>query len=44
MSMLTELKDLVRLHNFSWGDVMEMTPIEYQAVRLMITEDIKPKS
>lgn len=41
MRILTDFKDLIRLHNFQWGELENLVPYEYEAIRLMIAEDIK---
>lgn len=41
MQMLSELKDMVRYHHYDQESLLDMSPVEYQATRLMIANDIK---
>ena len=38
---MNDLKDMVRYHKFQLSELLEMTPIDYQLIKLMIIEDIK---
>lgn len=41
MSMITDLKDMVRFHEYDWGDLMTMAPFEYQTIKLLIIQDLQ---
>lgn len=38
---MNDLKDMVRYHKYQMSELLEMTPIDYQLIKLMIIEDIK---
>jgi hypothetical protein len=38
---MNDLKDMVRYHNFQLSELLEMTPIDYQLLKLMIIDDMQ---
>lgn len=40
MNMMSDLKDMTRHHNYQMGELLELTPFDYQVIKLMIIQDI----
>lgn len=38
---MNDLKDMVRHHKFQLSELLEMTPIDYQLLKMMIIQDIQ---
>jgi hypothetical protein len=38
---MNDLKDMVRYHKFQLSELLEMTPIDYQLLKLMIIDDMQ---
>lgn len=41
MSMMADIKDLVRHHNYQMSDLMQLTPFDFNLIKLMIAKDIQ---
>lgn len=40
MNMIRDFKDMVRFHNYQMSELMELTPFDYQVLKLMIVEEM----
>ena len=40
MNMMSDLKDMTRHHNYQMGELLELTPFDYQVIKIMIIQDI----
>ena len=40
MNMMSDLKDMVRHHSYQMGELLELTPFDYQVIKLMLIQDI----
>lgn len=38
--MMSDLKDMVRYHNYQMSEILNMTPFDYQLLKMMIVNDI----
>lgn len=41
MSMMSDMKDMVRHHNYQMSDILNMTPFDYNLLKMMIARDIQ---
>ena len=41
MNMMSDLKDMVRYHNYQMGELLELVPFEYQTIKLLIIQDLQ---
>ena len=41
INFMNDLKDMVRYHKFQLSELLEMTPIDYQLMKLMIIDDMQ---
>ena len=41
INFMNDLKDMVRYHKFQLSELLEMTPIDYQLLKLMIIDDMQ---
>lgn len=41
MSMVSDMKDMVRHHNYQMGDILSMSPFDYNLLKMMIAKDIQ---
>lgn len=39
--MMADIKDMVRHHNYDMGDLMQLTPFDFNLIKLMIAKDIQ---
>lgn len=40
MNVMSDMKDMVKYHNYQMSELLELTPFDYQAIKLMIAADI----
>jgi hypothetical protein len=38
--MIRDFKDMVRFHNYQMNELMELTPFDYQVLKMMIVEEM----
>ena len=41
MSMMSDMKDMVRHHNYQPSDILNMSPFDYNLLKMMIAKDIQ---
>lgn len=41
MSMMSDMKDMVRHHNYQMSDILNMSPFDYNLLKMMIAKDIQ---
>ena len=37
---MSDMKDMVKYHNYQMSELLELTPFDYQVIKLMIASDI----
>lgn len=40
MNVMSDMKDMVKYHNYQMSELLELTPFDYQVIKLMIAADI----
>lgn len=41
MNMMSDLKDMVRYHDYQMTELLQLTPFDYKVIRMMLIEDIQ---
>lgn len=39
--MMSDLKDMVRYHDYQMTELLQLTPFDYKVIRMMLIEDIQ---
>lgn len=41
MNMMSDLKDMVRHHNYQMSELLNLTPFDFNLIKLMIAKDLQ---
>lgn len=41
MNMMMDIKDMVRHHNYQHSELLNLTPFDYNLIKLMIAQDLQ---
>ena len=40
MNLMADLKDMVKYHRYQMSELLDLTPFDYQVIKLMIADDL----
>lgn len=40
MNFMADLKDMVKYHRYQMSELLDLTPFDYQVIKLMIADDL----